>query len=210
MSFSSSVRTFLVSALLGMPSVIAAPPNIVFILADDLGFGELGCYGQEKIKTPHLDQLAQDGLRFTRHYTGAAVCAPARCTLLTGRHLGHAEIRNNGDSGNGRKFPGQWPISGGAVTIAEALKSVGYATGGFGKWGLGPSDSSGGPNNQGFDRFYGYNCQRNAHSYYPPFLDDDRGVEVLNRNPIPHRRYQGPRRQPSDRLPRRSYRNHRW
>ncbi|MDA1006911.1 MAG: sulfatase-like hydrolase/transferase [Verrucomicrobia bacterium] len=132
----------------------APPPNIVFILADDLGYGELGSYGQEKIKTPHLDQLARDGLRFTRHYTGAAVCAPARCTLLTGRHLGHAEIRNNGDSGNGRPFPGQWPLSAGAITIAKTLKSADYATGGFGKWGLGPSDSTGGPNNQGFDRFY--------------------------------------------------------
>ena len=140
---------------------------------------------RRKIRTPHLDQLARDGLRFGRHYTGAAVCAPARCTLLTGRHLGHAEIRDNGDSGNGRKFPGQWPISAEAVTIAEVLKAAGYATGGFGKWGLGPSDSTGGPNNQGFDRFYGYNCQRNAHSYYPPFLDDDRGVEVLNENPVP-------------------------
>lgn len=166
-------------------------PNIVFILADDLGYGEVGAYGQKKIKTPHLDQLAKEGLRFTRHYTGAPVCAPARCVLLTGKHLGHAEIRNNGDAGNGRKFPGQWPITAEAVTIAEVLQEAGYATGGFGKWGLGPTDTSGSPLKQGFDRFYGYNCQRNAHSYYPPFLDDDEGREVINQNPIPgHQRKQ--------------------
>lgn len=182
-----TILSLLLVAAGALPLASAAEkhPNIVFILADDLGYGELGSYGQTKIKTPHLDQLATEGLRFTRHYTGAAVCAPARCTLLTGRHLGHAEIRNNSDSGNGRKFPGQWPISAEAVTIAESLKAAGYTTGGFGKWGLGPSDSTGGPNNQGFDRFYGYNCQRNAHSFYPPFLDDDRGEEIINKNPIP-------------------------
>ena len=104
---------------------------------------------------------------------------------MTGRHLGNAEIRNNGDSGNGRKFPGQRPITAGAVTIAEALKKAGYATGGFGKWGLGPTDTAGSPIKQGFDRFYGYNCQRNAHSFFPPFLDDDEGIETINKNPIP-------------------------
>lgn len=163
----------------------AAKPNIVFILADDLGWGELGSYGQKKIKTPNLDRLATQGLRFTRHYTGAPVCAPARCVLMTGRHLGNAEIRNNGDSGNGRKFPGQWPITEDAITVAEVLKKVGYATGGFGKWGLGPTDSSGSPIRQGFDRFYGYNCQRNAHSFFPPFLDDDEGIDSINKVPIP-------------------------
>ena len=163
----------------------ASKTNIVFILADDLGYGELGSYGQTKIKTPNLDRLASEGIRFTRHYTGAPVCAPARCTLLTGRHLGHAEIRANGDSKNGRKFPGQWPITADAVTIAEILKKAGYRTGGFGKWGLGPSDTSGSPIKQGFDRFYGYNCQRNAHSFFPPFLDDDETTETINPNPIP-------------------------
>ena len=113
----------------------AGKSNIVFILADDLGYGEVGCYGQEKIKTPHLDQIAKEGMRFTHHYTGAAVCAPARCVLMTGRHLGNAEIRNNGDSKNRRKFPGQWPITAEAITIVEVLKEAGYTTGGFGKWG---------------------------------------------------------------------------
>lgn len=170
----------------------AEKPNIVFILADDLGYGEVGCYGQKKIQTPHLDQLAKEGMRFTHHYTGAAVCAPARCVLMTGRHLGNAEIRNNGDSKNGRLFPGQWPISEGAITIAEVLKGAGYTTGGFGKWGLGPTDSSGSPIRQGFDRFYGYNCQRNAHSFYPPFLDDNESIDPINKNPIP-----GHQRQPN-------------
>ncbi len=163
----------------------ADPPNIVFVMADDLGYGEPGCYGQTKIRTPNLDRLAEQGMRFTDHYTGAPVCAPARCVLMTGQHLGHAEIRGNRRSGNGRTFPGQFPITDQVVTIAEVLKSAGYVTGGFGKWGLGPTDSSGSPMKQGFDRFYGYNCQRNAHSYYPPFLDDDAAIDVLNAQPIP-------------------------
>ncbi|NNM30612.1 MAG: sulfatase-like hydrolase/transferase, partial [Akkermansiaceae bacterium] len=179
---------FLLTLAAGLwPAALAAgeKPNIVFILADDLGYGELGSYGQGKIRTPHLDQLAREGMRLTRHYTGAPVCAPARCVLMTGRHLGHAEIRNNGDSGKGGPFPGQRPITAGAVTIAEVLQAAGYATGGFGKWGLGPTDGSGSPIRQGFDRFYGYNCQRNAHSFFPPFLDDDEGIETINANPVP-------------------------
>ena len=99
-------------------------PNIVFILADDLGYGELGCYGQKKIRTPNIDKLASQGIKFTHHYTGAPVCAPARCVLLTGLHLGHAEIRNNGDSKNGRKFPGQWPITGGALQLLKRLRKA--------------------------------------------------------------------------------------
>lgn len=189
------LRTILLVAFSALSSLRAKEqPNIVFILADDLGYGELGCYGQQKIKTPNIDRLASEGILFTHHYTGAPVCAPARCVLLTGRHLGHAEIRNNGDSKNGRKFPGQWPITAGAVTIAEVLQKAGYRTGGFGKWGLGPSDTSGSPIKQGFHRFYGYNCQRNAHSYYPPFLDDDEGIDTINPKPIPGhiRKGQGP------------------
>ncbi|WP_442505654.1 arylsulfatase [Novipirellula sp. SH528] len=160
-------------------------PNIVFILADDLGYGELGCYGQEKIKTPNIDRLASQGMRFTQHYTGAPVCAPARCVLMTGQNLSHAQIRGNRDSGNGRIYPGQWPITDDAVTIAEVLKTAGYVTGAFGKWGLGPSNTSGSPIKQGFDRYFGYNCQRNAHSYYPPFLDSDEREVQINLYPIP-------------------------
>lgn len=162
----------------------ADQPNIVLILADDLGYGELGCYGQTKIRTPHLDQLATQGLRFTQHYSGAPVCAPARCTLLTGQNGTHAQIRGNRDSGNGRPFPGQWPITAEAVTIAESLHAAGYKTGGFGKWGLGPTDTTGSPIKQGFDRFFGYNCQRNAHSYYPPFLDSDETTININEKPV--------------------------
>ena len=163
----------------------AQKTNIVFILADDLGYGELGCYGQKKIQTPNLDRMATQGMRFTQHYTGAPVCAPARCVLLTGQHLGHAQIRGNRDSGNGRVFPGQFPITDEIVTIAEVLKKSGYATGAFGKWGLGPSNTTGSPIKQGFDRFFGYNCQRNAHSYYPPFLDSDEKEVRINKYPIP-------------------------
>ncbi|MEM6468107.1 MAG: arylsulfatase [Planctomycetota bacterium] len=161
------------------------PPNIVFILADDLGYGELGCYGQQRIRTPNLDALAASGLKMLQHYSGAPVCAPARCTLMTGQHLGHAEIRSNRDSGNGRVFPGQFPITDEVVTIAEVLKASGYATGAFGKWGLGPSNTTGSPIKQGFDRFFGYNGQRNAHSYYPLFLDSDEREVRINLYPIP-------------------------
>lgn len=123
-----------------VPAMAADPPNIVFILADDLGYGELGCYGQGKIRTPNIDQLAKEGLRFAQHYTAAPVCAPARCALMTGQHLGHAEIRGNRDSGNGRVYPGQWPISDQIVTIAEVLKKAGYTCGGFGKLGTGADE----------------------------------------------------------------------
>jgi arylsulfatase A len=171
--------------MIPMSSCQGQSTNIVFILADDLGYGELGCYGQEKIRTPNLDRLASQGMRFTQHYSGAPVCAPARCALLTGQHLGHAQIRGNRDSGNGRVFPGQWPITDDVVTIAESLKQAGYKTGAFGKWGLGPSNTTGSPIKQGFDRYYGYNCQRNAHSYYPLFLDSDEKEVRINPYPIP-------------------------
>lgn len=170
-------------ALVELPA--SQKPNIVFILADDLGYAELGCYGQKKIKTPNVDQLARQGMKFTQHYTGAPVCAPARCVLLTGKHLAHAEIRGNRDSGNGQKFPGQWALSDEAITMAEVLKNEGYVTGAFGKWGLGPTHSTGAPNQQGFDRFYGFICQRNAHSFYPPYLDSDNQEVPINEKPIP-------------------------
>jgi arylsulfatase A len=141
-------------------------PNIILILADDLGWGDLGSYGQTKIKTPHLDRLAAEGMRFTQFYSGSPVCAPSRCTLMTGKHGGHAYIRNNRET----QPEGQWPIPASEVTIAELLKSRGYATGAFGKWGLGFVGTEGDPNKQGFDLFYGYNCQREAHNFYPDHL----------------------------------------
>lgn len=153
------------------------PPNIVLILADDLGYGELGCYGQKWIKTPNIDRIAAEGIRFTQHYSGQAVCAPSRCALLTGYHMGHAEIRGNGNPKERGKpdpglmyFPGQHPISDSAITIFERLKDKEYATGAMGKWGLGPPRSTGMPDQHGVDHFYGYNCQVHAHNHYPRFL----------------------------------------
>ncbi|RCS53049.1 arylsulfatase [Bremerella cremea] len=162
------------------------PPNIIFILADDLGYSELGSYGQEKIHTPNLDQLAKEGMRFTDFYCGNAVCAPSRCVLMTGKHGGHAYIRDNGDPGKmlpetkalGAEFPGQNPIPAEEVTIAEMLKQKGYATAAIGKWGLGHFGSTGDPNKQGFDLFYGFNCQRHAHNHYPKYLWRNREKEV--------------------------------
>lgn len=141
-------------------------PNIIFILADDLGYGDVGVYGQTKIRTPNIDRLATEGIKFTDFYAGSPVCAPSRCVLMTGKHGGHAYIRDNKEF----KPEGQEPIPSGEVTIAELLKSRGYSTGGFGKWGLGYPGSEGDPNKQGFDLFYGYNCQREAHNFYPDHL----------------------------------------
>lgn len=148
------------------------PPNIVYILADDLGYGELGSYGQQKIRTPNLDRLASEGVRFTQHYSGSPVCAPSRGALLTGKHTGHAYVRDNKEMGGwGPDEPeGQLPLAAGEITIAEMLKPAGYATGFVGKWGLGGPESEGHPNAQGFDHFYGYLCQRVAHNYYPTHL----------------------------------------
>ena len=162
-------------------------PNIVFIMADDLGWGELGSYGQTKIRTPHIDTLARDGMRFTQHYTGSPVCAPARCVFMTGLHAGRAEIRDNrgATDADGELIEGQYPISADALTIATVLQRSGYATGAFGKWGLGPIDSTGAPHRQGFDLFFGYICQRVAHSYYPPHLWRNTERIPLNENPIP-------------------------
>jgi len=142
-------------------------PNIIYILADDLGYGDLGAYGQTKIETPNLDQMAKEGILFTQHYSGSTVCAPSRSVLLTGQHTGHTPIR-----GNKELFPeeGQHPMDKESITIPEVLKKAGYTTGAFGKWGLGFVGSEGDPNNQGFDVFYGYNCQRQAHRYYPKHL----------------------------------------
>lgn len=155
----------------------AGKPNIVFILADDLGYGDLGCFGQKKIRTPNLDRMAAEGMRFTQHYAGNAVCAPSRCVLMTGLHPGHAFIRDNREM----KPEGQYPIPAGTVTLARLLQSCGYATGAFGKWGLGAPGTAGVPLKQGFDRFYGYNCQAKAHNYYPEYLWDDE-VKVPLRN----------------------------
>jgi arylsulfatase A len=157
------------------------PPNIILILADDLGYNELGCYGQSKIKTPRIDQLAREGMKFTQHYSGSPVCASSRCVLMTGLHTGHAFVRGNKEMGGwGPDEPeGQLPLPDEAVTLAERLKPMGYATGAFGKWGLGGPGSTGHPCYQGFDRFYGLLCQRVAHNYYPTHLWSNHDVDVL-------------------------------
>jgi len=165
-----------------------ARPNIVFILADDLGYAEVGCYGQKKIRTPNIDRLAAEGMRFTHHYSGNPVCAPSRCALMTGLHTGHAQIRGNKQVGGkegwklGSTIGGQWPLKEGTVTVAKILKQAGYTTGAFGKWGLGRVGTSGDPQKQGFDRFYGYICQRQAHTYYPNHLWSDGKIEWIKEN----------------------------
>lgn len=156
--------------------------NIIFIMADDLGYRELGCYGQKKIKTPNIDRLAAEGMKFTDFYTGSAVCGPARCNLMTGKHGGHAFIRDNHEVGAWKSHDGQLPIPAGTETISSILKKQGYATGAFGKWGLGAPGSTGGPLENGFDRFFGYNCQRHAHNLYPKYLVDDNGKRQLDGN----------------------------
>jgi arylsulfatase A-like enzyme len=147
----------------------AKQPNIIFIFADDLGYGDIGCYGQQKIETPNIDRLAKNGLKFTQFYSGSSVCAPARSSFFTGQHTGHTPIRGN------KQFPpeGQTPLPDSVVTLANILQQNGYATAAFGKWGLGFNENSGDPNKKGFDRFYGYNCQSIAHDYYPPYLWDN-------------------------------------
>ncbi len=135
-------------------------PNILFILADDLGYGDLGCYGQKRIQTPNIDRLAAEGMRFTQCYAGSTVCAPSRCCLMTGVHTGHARIRGNA----------RVPLEPGDLTVAEFLKPAGYRTAAFGKWGLGNEGTTGTPNKHGFDEWFGYLDQTHAHNYYPEFL----------------------------------------
>ncbi len=161
-------------------------PNIIFILADDMGYGDLGCYGQKQIQTPHLDRMAREGMRFTDHYGGSTVCAPSRCVLMTGKHTGHAYIRGNREV----KPMGQEPLLPESYTVAELLKENGYTTGLIGKWGLGGPDSTGIPNKQGFDYFYGYLGQRHAHNYYPEFLFQNE-ERVLLKNEVPGDRPDG-------------------
>jgi arylsulfatase A len=151
-------------------------PNIIFILADDMGYFELGCYGGRVIETPNLDRLASKGIKFTNHYSGSNICAPSRGSLMTGKHTGHAWIRDN----KPLPFEGNVPIPKSEITVAELLKDAGYKTGAFGKWGLGYPGSEGSPNKQGFDQFYGYNCQRHAHDYFTHYMrSNDDSVTIF-------------------------------
>lgn len=141
-------------------------PNIVLILADDLGYADLGCYGQQKTETPNIDRLAKNGLQFMQFYAGTTVCAPSRASLLTGLHTGHTAVRGNA----GYQPEGQTPLPDSVITIANILRDNGYETAAFGKWGLGYITTSGDPGKKGFDSFFGYNCQSLAHNYYPDHL----------------------------------------
>jgi arylsulfatase A-like enzyme len=172
----------LIAAALLLPAIAVSAaearrdgrPNIIFVLADDLGYGDLGCYGQQKIQTPRLDRMASDGIRFTQCYAGSTVCAPSRSCLMTGQHTGHTRIRGND----------RIPLRPEDVTVAEVLKTAGYRTALIGKWGLGEPDTTGAPNKQGFDEFFGYTNQRHAHNYYPTFLWRN-GEKVTLPNKVP-------------------------
>lgn len=157
---------------------VSKKPNIIYILADDLGYGDLSLTGQERFSTPNIDELAKNGMFFTQHYSGSTVCAPSRSSLMTGQHTGHTFIRGNKEIDP----EGQYPLDSSAVTVAELLQSTGYVTGAFGKWGLGYPSSQGDPNNQGFDEFYGYNCQRMGHNYYPYHMWNNQSKEILEGN----------------------------
>src|SRR3954469_303013 len=159
------------SLLTPAPAATTRPPNIIFFLADDLGIGHVGCYGQDKIKTPNVDRLAAEGMRFTQFYAGANVCAPSRSTLMTGLHTGHTPVRNNGLD---RYLYDE------DVTVAEVLKKAGYTNGGFGKWGLGRDETPGVAVKQGFDVWFGQYSQVHAHFYYPYYL-----MSNLEKFPLP-------------------------
>lgn len=183
------------------PETEARPPNIIYILADDLGYGDLGVYGQEKIETPNIDKLAKSGMLFTQHYSGAPVCAPARAVLMTGLHTGRAQVRGNdewADRGpvwdykaalRDSTLEGQRPMKDGTRTIATLLKLQGYTTGIIGKWGLGAPQTQSTPIHLGFDYFYGYNCQRQDHTYYPVHLWENMQKTYLGNDTLaPHKK----------------------
>src|SRR5210317_1874886 len=186
--FFTTIFILMLTGIFGCNSKVASEDNstqktnIIYILADDLGYGELGCFGQELIETPNIDKLAENGIKFTQHYSGAPVCAPSRCVLLTGKHMGHSQVRGNdewrerGDVWDYKSMladstlEGQRPMAKGTVTIANKMQDAGYKTAMFGKWGLGAPQTHSIPTKMGFDFFVGYNCQRMAHTYYPTHL----------------------------------------
>ena len=181
----SLLRTMIALTLLGLTSGFLSAetrPNIVYIMLDDAGYGDFSCYGQQKFETPRIDAMAKQGMRFTQHYAGCTVCAPTRCVLMTGLHTGHSYIRGNKEI----QPEGQHPMAAEVVTVAELLRDAGYRTGAFGKWGLGNPGSEGDPVHQGFETFFGYNCQREAHSYYPTHLWDNKKKVSLDGKTYAH------------------------
>jgi arylsulfatase A-like enzyme len=177
----SRIVGFTVAALvllLSLSAKGAKQPNIIYILADDLGYGDISLFGQERFKTPNIDRIAKEGIRFTQHYSGSTVCAPSRSCLMTGLHTGHTPIRGNFEI----RPEGQKPMPAETVTVAELLEKEGYVTGAFGKWGLGFPGSEGDPTKQGFDAFFGYNCQRIAHNYYPYHVWENENKLILTGN----------------------------
>ncbi len=174
-SLSIFISAILSQSLPAQPMYGGSKPNIILIVADDLGYGDVGCYGQQKITTPHLDRLASAGLRFTQFYAGTSVCAPSRASLMMGLHTGHTPIRGN----RGFQPEGQYPLPQDAVTLPQLLQESGYYTAAFGKWGMGYPGSAGVPEKQGFNRFYGYLCQSLAHNYFPDHLwDNDTRIDL--------------------------------
>ncbi len=195
-SISSIVFLLMLTTCNNDEKPINKKPNIIYILADDLGYGDLGCYGQEKIETPNIDKLAEGGMLFTQHYSIAPVCAPARCGLLTGKHSGHAYIRGNDEWASrgavwnyhamnaDSTLEGQRPLPENTITIADILQADGYKTGMIGKWGLGAPQTQSIPTKMGFDYFLGYNCQRQAHTYYPQHLYENEKRYYLNNDTV--------------------------
>lgn len=183
------MKTLLSILLVAVSFVLPAPgaekPNIIFIMADDLGYGDLGCYGQKEIATPRLDRMAEEGMRFTQCYAGSTVCAPSRSVLMTGKHTGHTTVRGNFGVGGVKGLgggKGRVPLRAEDVTVAEVLKEAGYVTGMTGKWGLGEPGTSGEPNAQGFDEWFGFLNQRRAHNHYPEYLWKNREKALLPKN----------------------------
>ncbi len=169
------ISAILITHFVTSPAQAAPKPNIIFIMADDLGYGDLGCYGQKVIQTPHLDRMAKEGMKFTQFYAGCTVCAPSRSVLMTGQHMGHTRVRGNTYVWEHQSLMPK------DVTVAEVLKKAGYATALYGKWGIGEEGTLGVPNLQGFDDFFGYLNQSHAHNYYPEFLwHNDTKIKLRN------------------------------
>ena len=184
--FSSVSLSLSIGAILAEGKDNKSKPNVIYIMADDLGIGDLGCYGQRFIKTPGIDGLAANGVRFAQHYSGSTVSAPSRCSLMTGKHTGHSFIRGNKGVVDEEGIRFDYPMAAGEITVGEIMKRQAYATACIGKWGMGGPQTEGHPNNQGFDYFFGYLGQANAHRYYPQFLFENQTKVNLDKKVYSH------------------------